>query len=110
FMLWLLGSGICASETLCFSRRSRHTRWQRNWSSDVCSSDLYNAATHAPFPGNIVPQHLWDPVAKNILTQLIPEPNTPGVVSSTGDRKSVGEGKSVDVGGRRDVKKKTRTV
>src|SRR6266508_3587913 len=23
-----------------FSRRSRHTRWPRDWSSDVCSSDL----------------------------------------------------------------------
>src|SRR5690625_6537755 len=23
-----------------FSRRRRHTRWPRDWSSDVCSSDL----------------------------------------------------------------------
>src|SRR5690625_6486906 len=30
-----------------FSSRRRHTRWPRDWSSDVCSSDLvilYNAA------------------------------------------------------------------
>src|SRR5215510_13398332 len=27
-----------------FSSRRRHTRWPRDWSSDVCSSDL--AATH----------------------------------------------------------------
>src|SRR5690625_7354052 len=26
---------------LCFSSRRRHTRWPRDWSSDVCSSDLY---------------------------------------------------------------------
>src|SRR5207253_8332690 len=26
---------------LCSSRR-RHTRWPRDWSSDVCSSDLHN--------------------------------------------------------------------
>src|SRR5690606_39276342 len=25
---------------LCFSSRSRHTRFSRDWSSDVCSSDL----------------------------------------------------------------------
>src|SRR5690625_7885439 len=24
----------------CFSSRRRHTRWPRDWSSDVCSSDL----------------------------------------------------------------------
>src|SRR5690625_6120723 len=27
-----------------FSSRRRHTRWPRDWSSDVCSSDLGNAA------------------------------------------------------------------
>src|SRR5690625_5341158 len=26
-----------------FSSRRRHTRWQRDWSSDVCSSDLSDA-------------------------------------------------------------------
>src|SRR5437870_7764619 len=26
--------------TFFFSSRSRHTRWPRDWSSDVCSSDL----------------------------------------------------------------------
>src|SRR5690625_6960787 len=25
---------------LCISSRRRHTRWPRDWSSDVCSSDL----------------------------------------------------------------------
>src|SRR5215510_7882712 len=27
-----------------FSSRRRHTRWPRDWSSDVCSSDLVSAA------------------------------------------------------------------
>src|SRR6266702_5744137 len=27
-----------------FSSRRRHTRWPRDWSSDVCSSDLENSA------------------------------------------------------------------
>src|SRR5207253_4025306 len=26
-----------------FSSRRRHTRWPRDWSSDVCSSDLFDA-------------------------------------------------------------------
>src|SRR5256885_12192702 len=30
-----------------FSSRSRHTRLQGDWSSDVCSSDLANPLTHA---------------------------------------------------------------
>src|SRR5690625_7892379 len=38
-----------------FSSRRRHTRWPRDWSSDVCSSDLPAAAEHAtrasPHPG-----------------------------------------------------------
>src|SRR5690625_5732628 len=29
-----------------FSSRRRHTRWPRDWSSDVCSSDLMLAALH----------------------------------------------------------------
>src|SRR5207249_7794237 len=30
-----------------FSSRRRHTRSKRDWSSDVCSSDLPNGAAHA---------------------------------------------------------------
>src|SRR5690625_7869849 len=32
-----------------FSSRRRHTRWPRDWSSDVCSSDL--GETHVPETG-----------------------------------------------------------
>src|SRR5690625_3584306 len=32
------------------SRRGRHTRWQRNWSSDVCSSDLSRLSKRSPPP------------------------------------------------------------
>src|SRR5690625_5706127 len=31
-----------------FSSRRRHTRWPRDWSSDVCSSDLVLAVTLRP--------------------------------------------------------------
>src|SRR5437660_9533543 len=34
-----------------FSSRRRHTRWPRDWSSDVCSSDLVRALL-AQVPGN----------------------------------------------------------
>src|SRR5439155_11703764 len=30
-----------------FTSRRRHTRWPRDWSSDVCSSDLYYVAVAA---------------------------------------------------------------
>jgi hypothetical protein len=45
---------------------------------------IYNPITHLPFAGNVVPPSLWDPAAKNILGQLIPEPNTAGVLSANG--------------------------
>src|SRR5690625_7166517 len=32
-----------------FSSRRRHTRWPRDWSSDVCSSDLQPCAVHYGF-------------------------------------------------------------
>src|SRR5439155_14477873 len=32
-----------ASPNFFFSSRRRHTRWPRDWSSDVCSSDLLMA-------------------------------------------------------------------
>src|SRR5690625_6957149 len=38
-MLLSLSSSVCGS-FFFFSSRRRHTRWPRDWSSDVCSSDL----------------------------------------------------------------------
>src|SRR5437870_4221734 len=32
-----------------FSSRRRHTRWPRDWSSDVCSSDLQHILTKRDF-------------------------------------------------------------
>src|SRR5690606_39321574 len=34
-------AGTCRSSDLFFSSRRRHTRFSRDWSSDVCSSDLF---------------------------------------------------------------------
>src|SRR5689334_23447693 len=36
----MFGFGIDFSSVFFFSSRRRHTRWNCDWSSDVCSSDL----------------------------------------------------------------------
>src|SRR5699024_11757805 len=41
-VLWFLRAGFF------FSSRRRHTRSKRDWSSDVCSSDLGSTATRVP--------------------------------------------------------------
>jgi hypothetical protein len=45
---------------------------------------IYDPLTHLPFPGNVIPISRWDPAAKNILNQLIPEADTAGTRSATG--------------------------
>src|SRR5439155_9206984 len=37
---WHCGKVLTVHLTFFFSSRRRHTRWPRDWSSDVCSSDL----------------------------------------------------------------------
>src|SRR5207253_4851846 len=41
-----------------FSSRRRHTRWPRDWSSDVCSSDLYCLLRSARAGEAILPPRL----------------------------------------------------
>ena len=45
---------------------------------------IYDPATGQPFPGNIIPGGRIDPVARNILDQLYPEPNTAGTRQANG--------------------------
>src|SRR5690606_40241010 len=47
------GFGRAACYLVCFffSSRRRHTRFSRDWSSDVCSSDLYSLITQQPLGG-----------------------------------------------------------
>src|SRR5580765_8394973 len=45
---------------------------------------IYDPITHLPFPGNVIPVSRFDPAAKNILSQMIPEADTAGTRSSTG--------------------------
>src|SRR5690625_6789752 len=41
-----------------FSCRSRHTRWPRDWSSDVCSSDLVELRSTSALLAGGTPAHL----------------------------------------------------
>jgi hypothetical protein len=45
---------------------------------------IYDPTTNQPFPGNVIPSGRIDAVARNILTQLYPEPNTPGTRAASG--------------------------
>ena len=44
---------------------------------------IYDPTTGQPFQGNVIPSDRIDLVANNILTQLYPEPNTPGTRQSS---------------------------
>jgi Carboxypeptidase regulatory-like domain len=45
---------------------------------------IYDPTTGQPFPGNVIPNGRIDTVARNILTQLYPEPNTTGTRQANG--------------------------
>src|SRR6266511_2885392 len=49
-----------------FSSRRRHTRFSRDWSSDVCSSDLIDSGgSYRPFGGMLMTARSTKKVAKN---------------------------------------------
>ncbi|HKB09317.1 MAG TPA: carboxypeptidase-like regulatory domain-containing protein, partial [Vicinamibacterales bacterium] len=56
----------------------------RNGDFSELNRVIYDPVTHLPFTGNQIPQVRWDAAARNILNQLIPEPNTAGVTSANG--------------------------
>src|SRR3712207_9357929 len=96
-----------------FSSRRRHTRYWRDWSSDVCSSDLEQEEAGAVVVGRRSYEEfapVWGTMEEFATYNALPH----YVVSTTlehddeRDRKSVVEGKSVDLGGRRIIKKKQR--
>src|SRR5256885_14685273 len=79
-----------------FSSRRRHTRLQGDWSSDVCSSDLFRLQ---------IASALFEigacEGALDVLSKLeIPDRN------SRSEERRVGKG--VDLGGRRIIKKKKK--
>src|SRR5256886_17601674 len=74
-----------------FSSRRRHSRFDCDWSSDVCSSDLRALGATD-----------WQ-LGREILAEALAV-----TLSGGADRKSVVKGKSVDLGGRRIIKKKKK--
>ena len=52
-----------------FSSRSRHTRWPRDWSSDVCSSDL-NENIH-----KVKSEYIKNSISNNEVAVLIDDDN-----------------------------------
>jgi hypothetical protein len=51
--------------------------------SELTTRTIYDPTTGQPFPGKIIPSQRMDPVARAILDQLYPEPNTAGSLSTT---------------------------
>src|SRR5690625_5571107 len=56
-----------------FSSRRRHTRWPRDWSSDVCSSDLFNPAPAADTNIRDVLAKVFDHSDDGIWVNAIPD-------------------------------------
>src|SRR2546429_4833074 len=84
-----------------FSSRRRHTRCSRDWSSDVCSSDLWHSYSDS-HPCRRCDRWSWGGI------QDCPKGSGRPLRASEQDRKSVGKGKGVDLGGRRIIKKKKK--
>src|SRR5438309_514059 len=80
-----------------FSSRRRHTRWNCDWSSDVCSSDLRNPTivvsifSHVPDAWEV---HVGERDQVAVFRCIRSEERRVG--------------KSVDLGGRRIIKKKKK--
>src|SRR2546422_3653905 len=98
-----------------FSSRRRHTRCSRDWSSDVCSSDLqYPQPTMAVLTGVTTSERPTDDGGRCSLLpdHLDADLPPPWPVELREDDRLRSEerrvGKGVDLGGRRIIKKKKR--
>src|SRR3712207_8272168 len=88
-----------------FSSRRRHTRYWRDWSSDVCSSDLEGDGG-APLAGGDGEAVAAEGRRRTGLGLAQSEARlVDRILSVPADRKSVVLGKRVDLGGRRIIKK-----
>src|SRR2546422_1312060 len=63
-----------------FSSRRRHTRCSRDWSSDVCSSDLFCARVAAVAPPALRSGHLELPTSHRLPLSWLVEAASPPVV------------------------------
>jgi carboxypeptidase family protein len=92
-----LGGAIFKDKTFFFGDYQAHRETQgqtflstvptllmRQGNFSELTRTIYDPLTGQPFPGNIIPPERIDAVAKNILSQLYPEPNTAGARQSSG--------------------------
>src|SRR2546430_15660184 len=99
-----------------FSSRRRHTRFDCDWSSDVCSYDLVLVLRHrqdaerdrqiAAGEQSLDPGECQRPRGLDRAQPRVRHGGAQQLHEQHPDRKSVVEGKSVDLGGRRIIKKK----
>src|SRR2546430_3798303 len=116
-----MGKGYRISISTCFSSfffssRRRHTRFDCDWSSDVCSSDLLSLE---PDPGR--PYLAGDLLGRGLAPRrnggrradavAHPAARLAGGLRAArrGDRESGGEGKRGDLGGGRILQKKKKS-
>src|SRR5688572_32965829 len=88
-----------------FSSRRRHTRFDCDWSSDVCSSDL-GERTRKSKRQVVVPPSLIASIDRRRSRRIRPAPLPPRVENLKKRSEERREGKSVDLDGRRINKKK----
>src|SRR5437660_7756170 len=67
-----------------FSSRRRHTRWPRDWSSDVCSSDLGHTRGKACSPDKTVPYVYDGADAAALIDWIAAQPWSDGRVGMYG--------------------------
>src|SRR2546430_15750588 len=94
-----------------FSSRRRHTRFDCDWSSDVCSSDLRLPVQKDWRDWALISEQIGILIGGLSLWEIGARAGWIDAFfwSQPRDRKSVVEGKSVDLGGRRIIKKKKKT-
>src|SRR5439155_6346973 len=77
-----------------FSSRRRHTRWPRDWSSDVCSSDLYlrlgaRAVTRVRLVEDFQPEYAcrFEPLIQPEIPKQGTPPRRPGKAQRSEERR-----------------------
>src|SRR5689334_25346985 len=92
-----------------FSSRRRHTRWNCDWSSDVCSSDLDASGIERERASGEEPHHAAREVCVVMrVERLFARQQSDSVLVFIERSEERRVGKSVDLGGRRIIKKKKR--
>src|SRR3989440_8105853 len=77
-----------------FSSRRRHTRSDRDWSSDVCSSDLRASLPEASrlrrAAATLLPWPRWSPQERNTVSMPVGGPPAGACVNSACSKKKIG--------------------